>query len=125
MALLLVPLLALADVQGEQSATVNGVSYTAALKASRLEGRPGEPVMISVILSPEKPPQGQFVSVLSDIAKAPAKPHVTANFPLVAVTCPGPGLYELVLRINFVEKSSCAGAKPHFIAELPVTIEIR
>jgi hypothetical protein len=122
-------MLAATSAQGDKSnvnaTMVNGVEYTATLEASSLEGETGEPVYVTVRLSPPEAPMGQYISLLPDVVVAPAPPKISSDFPTVAVVCPEPGRYELLLRVNFIEKNSCAGAKPHFIAELPVTLIIR
>lgn len=100
-------------------------AYTAAVVNSRLEARVGEPLVLSVRLTPEKPPVGFFVTVLIDEQSAPAnaKVHTLSGFPDSKVTVDKPGRYMFTVRVNLIAKSSCGGVKARVLSEEPVTID--
>ena len=104
---------------------IGGVGYSAKMDSAEIEGAAGAPIRLKVVMDPPEPPTGHYVSVLIDVLDAPTRPEITTGYPEATIISTEPGKYKLLVRVNIVGKSSCAGVQPYTVGELPVTLIIR
>lgn len=105
--------------------TIDYSGYTAELKKSVKNGKPGEPVYFTVIVEPSGFPSGFYISTLVDVLEAPETPEILTGYPRIRIVCPEPGDYEFMIRVSLVGKSSCGGVESGTIAERRAELYIR
>ncbi len=87
--------------------------FTASLESTELTGQVGSPTMVRIQLEPDSIPFGHFIVSLAEVVKGPDGPEadILTGYPEIKVTPKVAGDYLIMVRVNLIIKSSCAGAE--------------
>lgn len=97
------------------------------LTSKQLTGTVDKAVTIRIEVPAKELPSGYLYSATVDILSTPsgaAAPVILPAFPNVSVTAQTAGEYQLRIRVNLIEKTSCGGASFQPLLSQKVTIWI-
>ena len=100
--------------------------FTARLESTELAGQVGSPTMVRIHLAPQTIPFGHFIVSLAEVIKGPAGPQadILTGYPEIKITPLVAGDYQIMVRVNLVIKSSCAGAEASTLLKQRVHLSV-
>ncbi|MBF0290121.1 MAG: hypothetical protein HQM14_20070 [SAR324 cluster bacterium] len=104
-----------------------GSQFSVQLERQDYKAKIGEPVSIPVHIRPNPAPAGAFYTILADTLSKPegAKLSSLSGDQNITLKATQPGIYRVKLRINLMEKSSCAGIETKKIGDLEVALHVK
>ena len=109
-----------------------GSSWAAAdrgvrLTSTQLTGTVNKPVTIRIEVPAKELPSGHMYSAAVDVLSTPSGAVtlvILPAFPNIAVTAQTAGEYQLRVRVNLIEKTSCGGASFQPLLSQKITMRI-
>lgn len=111
----------------EKTTKIAQQTYHVVIPATSFTGVVNQPLKIPVSIRPSKPSSGKFYSVMASLEKKPsqAKAKSLPATTYVKVTGSKAGIYQWIIQVNLMGKSSCGGIDIDELASRKVEVVLK